>query len=546
MHINEKHIGVLIVGAGPSGLMMAAQLLRYGIHPVIIDSKRGPTTESKALGVQPRSLEIYRQMGIVDPVIRDGKKAQALTFNRDGKPIATFPVTNIGEGKTPFPFIELYQQSKNEKLLLDYLTQNVCPVYWETSLELLNQSQDYAEVQLKANGTTKTLTCDWVIGADGAHSAVRKQLNIPFSGETYRHNFYLADVELDNPELDDDAINLFMGSKGIAGFFPMPESHRFRVIGNLPDSLDDKEDLRLDDVLQGVSDICKIDLRVIQNYWFTIYRLHHRMAEKFAEQRCFLIGDAAHIHSPVGAQGMNTGLQDAYNLAWKLAGVVNGQMNPSILATYSAERMPVAKSLLSTTDKAFTLIMSGNPLIRLFKKWVLPNLLRWVWRKQTIREAFFTRISQIGISYRDSAISLHLSQSTKIKAGDRLPYLKIFDEKKQEETDLHAWCAKPGFTLIILAKLTESDLFTLAKWVTQNYPALNFYYLPPSAKNLQVFNAFEIRENQARSLIVRPDMHIGLMNDKVDMLLMDNYLRNVVGLANAVRANSLSRKTEFY
>ena len=537
MHINEKHIGVLIVGAGPSGLMMAAQLLRYGIHPVIIDSKRGPTTESKALGVQPRSLEIYRQMGIVDPVIRDGKKAQALTFNRDGKPIATFPVTNIGEGKTPFPFIELYQQSKNEKLLLDYLTQNVCPVYWETSLESLNQSQDYAEVQLKANGTTKTLTCDWVIGADGAHSAVRKQLNIPFSGETYRHNFYLADVELDNPELDDDAINLFMGSKGIAGFFPMPESHRFRVIGNLPDSLDDKEDLRLDDVLQGVSDICKIDLRVIQNYWFTIYRLHHRMAEKFAEQRCFLIGDAAHIHSPVGAQGMNTGLQDAYNLAWKLAGVVNGQMKPSILATYSAERMPVAKSLLSTTDKAFTLIMSGNPLIRLFKKWVLPNLLRWVWRKQTIREAFFTRISQIGISYRDSAISLHLSQSTKIKAGDRLPYLKIFDEKKQEETDLHAWCAKPGFTLIILAKLTESDLFTLAKWVTQNYPALNFYYLPPSAKNLKVFEAFEIMESQARALIVRPDMHIGLMNDKVDIVLMDNYLRNVVGLANAARAN---------
>jgi len=538
VHINEKHIGVLIVGAGPSGLMMAAQLLRYGAQPLIIDSKQGPTTESKAIGVLPRSLEIYRQMGIVDPLIRDGKKAQALAFNRDGKPIATFPVTNIGEGKTPFPFIELYQQSKNEKLLLDYLTKSVCPVYWETTLESLNQRQDHVEVQLRNNKEAKTITCDWVIGADGAHSTVRKQLNIPFSGETYRHTFYLADVELGNVELDDDAISLFMANEGIAGFFPMPEPHRFRVIGNLPDSLDDKQDLRLEDVLPGINDICKIDLQVVKNYWFTIYRLHHRMAEKFGDQRCFLIGDAAHIHSPVGAQGMNTGLQDAYNLGWKLAGVVNGQMKPLILATYAAERMPVAKSLLSTTDKAFTLIMSNNPLIRLFKKWALPKVLRWAWSKKPIREAFFIRVSQIGIAYRDSPISLHMSQSSNIKAGDRLPYLKIFDEKKQEETDLHAWCTKPGFTLIVLAKLVESDLFTLAKWITQNYPALNFYYLPPSAKNLQVFNAFEIRENQARSLIVRPDMHIGLMNDKVDMLLMDNYLRNVVGIVKTAHPDS--------
>jgi hypothetical protein len=255
------------------------------------------------------------------------------------------------------------------------------------------------------------------------------------------------------------------------------------------------------------------------------------MAEKFREQRCFLIGDAAHIHSPVGAQGMNTGLQDAYNLAWKLAGVVNRQLKPGILDSYAAERMPVAKTLLSTTDKAFTLIMSRNPLTSLFKKWVLPNILKWAWGKQTIREAFFVRLSQIGIGYRDSPISLQISQSAKVKAGDRLPYFKIYDEKKQEETDLHAWCAKPGFTLLLFGKLAETDLFTLAKWITQNYPAvLNFFYLPPSPKNLAVFEAFEMKENQARSVIVRPDMHIGFMNDKVDMVLMDNYLRSVVGV----------------
>jgi len=193
--------------------------------------------------------------------------------------------------------------------------------------------------------------------------------------------------------------------------------------------------------------------------------------------------------------------------------------------------MPVAKTLLKTTDRIFTIIMSDKWYTRLFKAYLLPRLLKFAWGKEAIREEGFKRVSQIGISYRDSSINLHVSQSTKIKAGDRLPYLKVYDEKKQEETDLHAWCSKPGFTFIVLGKLTETDLFALARWITQSYGAiLNFYYLPYSAKNRQVFEEFEINPNRAKSLIIRPDMHIGFINDKVDMVLMDNYLRNVVGV----------------
>jgi len=531
MILSETHTKVLIVGAGPSGLMMAAQLLRYGVQPVIIDSKQGPTDESKALGVQARSLEIYRQMGLVDPIIKNGKKATGLSFSREGQRIASLSLANVGEGQTQFPFIELYQQSKNERLLLDYLTVNCCPVYWETTLLSLKQTATQAEAQIQNGKETRNITCDWLIGADGAHSIVRKQLSIPFSGDTYQHLYYLADIELNNPELDDNTVSLFLGKAGLAGFFPMPEANRYRVIGNLPDILDKKEDLKLDDVLPYLNDVCKLNLQVVQNYWFTDYRLHHRMADKFREQRCFLIGDAAHIHSPVGAQGMNTGLQDAYNLSWKLAGVANNRLNVSILDSYAAERVPVAKDLLSTTDRIFTLIMSKNWLVSLFKRWVLPGLLKFAWGNKAIREALFKRVSQIGITYRDSAINLHISQATKIKAGDRLPYLKVFDEKKLEETDLHEWCSKPGFTFIVLGKLSELDLFTLAKWITQNYGSvLNFFYLPPSPKNQHVFKAFDIKKNQAKSIIIRPDMHIGFINDKVDMILMDNYLRNVVGV----------------
>jgi hypothetical protein len=187
--------------------------------------------------------------------------------------------------------------------------------------------------------------------------------------------------------------------------------------------------------------------------------------------------------------------------------------------------------LLSTTDRVFTIVMSHNWLAGVFKKWLMPRLLKFVWGKKNIREAFFKRVSQISINYRESNINLHLSQSTKIKAGDRLPYLKVFDEKKQEGTDLHEWCSKPGFTFIVLGKLAETDLFALAKWITQNYPGiLNFFYLPFSAKNQQVFDTFEVTDNLKKALIIRPDMHIGFINDAIDMALMDNYFKNVVGL----------------
>jgi 2-polyprenyl-6-methoxyphenol hydroxylase-like FAD-dependent oxidoreductase len=529
--LSEQHTPVLIVGAGPSGLMMAAQLLRYGVQPIIIDNKQGPTDESKALAVQARSLEIYRQMGLIDRVLAGGKHAEGISFMLDGKNIASLSFANVGEGQTAYPFVHLYPQSKNEKLLLDFLTHHVCPVYWETSLISFKLLEKGVAATLHQAGRTIALSSDWVIGADGAHSTVRKQLKIPFSGNTYASEFYLADVELDNPELDDDLVHLCLGKKGFAGFFPMPEGKRYRLIGNLPERLTKTESLKLEDVLPYLQDISGISAQIKQNFWFTTYRLHHRMADKFREQRCFLIGDAAHIHSPVGGQGMNTGLQDAYNLAWKLAGVVNSRLKESMLESYAAERTPVAKTLLDTTDRLFNIAMSNKWYARLFKASLMPVILKFAWNNKSIREELFKRVSQIDINYRNSAISLQICQSKKIMAGDRLPYLKVFDEKKQEETDLQAWCSKPGFTFIVLGKLAESDLFTLAKWITQNYSLLlNFFYLPPSAKNLHIFEAFEVNPNRVRSLIIRPDLHIGFLNDKVDMVLMDNYLRNVVGV----------------
>jgi 2-polyprenyl-6-methoxyphenol hydroxylase-like FAD-dependent oxidoreductase len=531
MLIIPQHTNVLIIGAGPSGLMMAAQLLRYGVQPIIIDSKEGPTNHSKALAVQARSLEIYQQMGIIDKVVHNGKPARGITFNQDGKKGPSLALTDIGEGQTRFPYLLMYQQSKNERLLLDYLTQNCCPVYWNTTLTSLSQKVNGVEIKLQNVEGNHTLTCDWAIGADGAHSLVRKELQLPFKGDTYPHLFYLLDAEMDNIDLKADYMNMFLSKNNFAGFFPMPEENSFRVIGNLPEEFTDKEDVNVDDILPYINQLTKSNITITQNNWFTTYKLHHRMADKFRVQRCFLIGDAAHIHSPVGGQGMNTGLQDAYNLAWKLAAVINNQIKPDILDTYAAERMPVAKDLLKTTDRVFNIIMSKNFFIGLFKKWALFKLLNKLWKSDKIRLLFFRKVSQIEICYPNSDISLHLSKDIKVKAGDRLPYLKVFDEKKHEDTDIHEWCNKPGFTLIILGKFDELYLFTIAKWITQKYPGtLNFFYLPPSGKNVSVFDGLQANPHGQKAFIIRPDMYIGYINDVVDINMMDNYLQNVVGI----------------
>lgn len=514
--------------------MMAAQLLRHGVQPIIIDSKQGPTDQSKALAVQARSLEIYRQLGVVDKIINNGKQAGGVALSEDGKKLAELSLADTGKGQTKYPYVFLYQQSKNERVLLDFLTVNCCPVYWDTSLLSATQTNEKVEVKLSTAEGTVSVTCNWLIGADGAHSVVRKQLQVPFTGDTYANEFYLADVELDNKELSDDKVELFLSKKGFAGFFPMPEQDCYRIIGSLPANIKSTENLKLEDVLPHVNEVTGLVTKVTNLKWFTTYRLHHRMAESFRKQRAFLIGDAAHIHSPVGGQGMNTGLQDAYNLGWKLAGVCNNQLSERVLDSYAAERMPVAKELLNTTDRMFKVVMSTSWFTMLFKRWILPGLLKFAWGKPSVRDVFFKRASELYINYRTSNINLHLSQATQIKAGDRLPYLTIFDEKEQTETDLHEWCSKPGFTLIVLGKLQEIDLFTLAKWITLSYNGiLNFFYLPPSAKNQHIFDQFEIADGKKKALIVRPDMHLGLINDVVDIDMMDNYLNNVVGLMKA-------------
>lgn len=526
------HASVVIVGAGPSGLMMAALLLRQGIQPVIIDSKKELTKQSRALAIHARSLEILRHLGLSDQFLKQGTQVSGFDFYfLDDEQPARLMID--GSGKTLFPFVLTLEQSKTEKNLLEDLTAHACPVYWDTSMVNLQQSDEKVTLELRQGGLTKTINCDWLIGADGASSAVRRALKINFAGGSYIHRFYLADL---NPTIPypDNQIRIISKKEGFNALFPIG-NHLIRCIGIVPASLKGRGDLRFDDLKPYITFTLGTPLQVESCNWFSVYSLHHRMADQFRSRRVFLIGDAAHVHSPVGGQGMNTGLQDAYNLAWKLAGVVNHEYDKRILDSYSSERMPVATELLRTTDRLFSIVVSDNFLIKRVRKWLVPLLLQRVAGSKNFKQDLFKRISQIGINYRKSKLSLHYSASVAIQAGDRLPYLPVFDEKLKVDSDLHQWCSKGGFTLLVLGELSPMMVSGIAKWIKSSYPfELNFFYMPPSDKNKAVFEAFEINTKRAkRAVVVRPDLHIGYVNDIVDIELIDGYLKQVIGWRTA-------------
>ncbi|MEJ6981034.1 FAD-dependent monooxygenase [Pedobacter sp. P351] len=514
---------VIIIGAGPSGLMMAAQLLRFGIQPIIIDSKTEITRESRALAVQARSLEILRQMGLDEIALKEGNIAKGLILHQDTEEIAQINLSSLGEGKSAFPYVLILEQAKTERILVDYLTSNTCPVYWNTKLLDVHQTDRLVTIKIHRNNQEQLLGCDWLIAADGASSNVRQTLKVPFVGRTYQHSFFLADLKI-NEEIYNDAVRAFFTEKGFTAIFPMKGSN-YRVIGTVPKALNAKTDISFNDLRPYLTFNLGFPITEQCCNWFSIYKVHHKMAERFKIQRCFLIGDAAHIHSPAGGQGMNTGLQDAYNLAWKLAGVINKKYSESILDTYAKERMPVAKTLLKTTDRLFSVMIGQNWLIRTLRNLFLPLLGSKIWKTTVVNQKVFGLISQTWINYRESSLSLHHSNAQNIKAGDRLPYIKFYDEKLKQDTDLHAWCKSAGFNLIVIGQLSQRELLAIVKWIKLTYPlGLNFFYMPPSKRNQHVFDTFEINENGRKALIIRPDMYIGYMNDIVDIELLNGYL----------------------
>src|SRR2546428_4405866 len=416
---------VLVVGAGPTGLMLANQLGRRGVRAMIIDRHAGPSLQTRAIGVQARTMEIYSKLGLVDRALELGKDGSGANLWAEGRWMARVLLGEAGRDLTPFPFVLILGQDDNERIMGDKLRDWGLSIQWNTELVALDQQPGHVTATLEQpDGTTRKITAAWVAGCDGARSAVRDLTGIMFPGAPYEHVFFVADTVVTG-KMVPDQINIYLWRNGFHLFFPFRGEDHWRIVGILPPALRDRKDVTFEDVIPSVRREAG-ELNFTACSWFSTYRIPHRSASRFRDRRCFLLGDAAHIHSPVGAQGMNTGLQDAYNLAWKLALVADGRADPALLDSYEAERVPVAERLLKTTDQAFSLIVSDRWLAGIFRTRVLAKIMAFAIGMERVQRLAFRTLSQIGIRYRASHISETSARMPEPapRAGDRFPWLR--------------------------------------------------------------------------------------------------------------------------
>jgi 2-polyprenyl-6-methoxyphenol hydroxylase-like FAD-dependent oxidoreductase len=410
---------VLIVGAGPTGLVLALWLTRLGVRVRILDKTAEPGTTSRAVGVQARTLELYRQVGLADTVVEAGVQVPGVNFWARGARAARLPLGWIGEGLSPFPYALTYPQDAHERLLIDRLDDRGVHVERRTELVRFEQRPDGVRAVLKRpDGAEEVCEAAYLAGCDGAHSTVREGLAAGFPGGTYSGLFYVADVDAGGPAADGE-IHVDIEEADFLAVFPLKGAGRLRLVGPVHWGTErEHRDLTFDDVRGRV--VGKLQLTLNKVNWFSTYRVHHRVASRFRAGRAFLLGDAAHVHSPVGAQGMNTGIGDAVNLAWKLAAVLNHGARDSLLETYEPERIRFARRLVATTDRIFTLITKQGVGARLVRTRLVPLIAPLLFRLAPVRRAMFRTVSQIGVNYRHSPLSVGTAGA--VRGGDRLPW----------------------------------------------------------------------------------------------------------------------------
>ncbi|HMA02307.1 MAG TPA: FAD-dependent monooxygenase [Gemmatimonadaceae bacterium] len=415
---------VLIVGAGPTGLVLALWLTKSGIAVRIIDKAPEAGTTSRALAVQARTLEFYRQLDIASAVVDAGVKVAALNLWVRGRRAVHASIADIGRGLSPFPFPLVYPQDAHEKLLIEQL--GALGVHVERQVEIVSfeQRPDGVSAILEhATGTVERCDASFIAGCDGARSKVREILGIGLPGGTYDHMFYVADAQVGGPVADHE-LHVDLDDADFLAVFPLKADHHVRLVGsvNVPVGSEERP-LTFADVSDRA--ISQMHVEVQEVNWFSTYRVHHRVAMSFRRDRAFLLGDAAHIHSPVGGQGMNTGIGDAVNLAWKLAIVLKGQASERILESYEPERIAFAKRLVATTDRAFTLVTASGALATFVRTRVVPLIAPLVFRLLRARRFLFETVSQIRVAYPDSPLSA--KGTGRVSGGDRLPWVPASD-----------------------------------------------------------------------------------------------------------------------
>ncbi|MGH8904250.1 MAG: FAD-dependent monooxygenase [Egibacteraceae bacterium] len=423
---------VMIVGAGPTGLALACGLLGSGVPVRVVDCACGPAVTSRALGLQPRGVEVLDRLGALGDLPQRGLPIGEVVVNVNDRQVARLSLGRPTRLVTR-PGL-LISQAEIEAGLRRRLEGLGTVVEW--GREMLDADQDPDGVTVRLDGGD-TIRAAWLVGCDGAHSRVRKVAGIGFPGVPLVERFLLADVHVDLP-LPRDAVSVWLHGEDMVGAFPLPGADLWRVMMPAPAGV--AEDLPPEGVLALITQLWEkrtgyAARRVRSAEWISTFRIHRRLAETYRRGRMLLAGDAAHIHSPFGGQGMNTGIGDAENLAWKLAVVANGRADQALLDSYEAERRPVAVEVLDSTSWLTRLVLGENRVARLLRDHVFVPLMN----RPLIQRLIWEQASQLNVTYRGGPLA---TQSRRRlgdgpRPGDRVPDL-VCVRTDGSKTRLHA------------------------------------------------------------------------------------------------------------
>lgn len=493
---------VLIIGAGPTGLALALWLARLGVKARIVDTTAAPGTTSRALAVQARTLELYRQLRLTDAVLAGGHRVAALNLWVRGRQAARMLFETVGADLTPYSFLEIYPQDLHERLLLERLGELGVVVERETELtDFVAEAGSVAARLRRADGSEERCEARYLAGCDGARSRVRELLGIGFPGGTYRQLFYVADIDGAGPACNGE-LHVDLDEADFLAVFPLAGAGRARLVGAVRDERAERaETLAFADVSTRAMQNLRLEVRRVN--WFSTYHVHHRVAATFARGRVFLLGDAAHIHSPVGGQGMNTGIGDAINLAWKLAAVLAGGAPGRLLESYEDERIRFARRLVATTDRVFSFVTADGRIANFVRTRIAPRVVPRAVALSAVREFLFRTVSQIMINYRGSALSA--GSAGEVHGGDRLPWAR------EGNTDNFALLDAPAWQLHVYGSAHPG----LAAWCARAHLPLHVLEYRPAHQAVGLA--------PGALYLLRPDTYVALADARGDPLALERY-----------------------
>jgi 2-polyprenyl-6-methoxyphenol hydroxylase-like FAD-dependent oxidoreductase len=448
---------VLIVGAGPVGLFLANECARRGLRWRLVETRASQSEHSKALAIFPRTLEILDMAGVVDPFLEKANRVTSVAVMTHERTLAHMPFT---PAETPYPFVAMVPQNITESLLAKQLQDKGCVIEYETTFVSATQHDDYVSVTLDTKGRPSSLTAAFVVGCDGAHSAVRHLLNLPFAGAAYDDSFILADIE-SNETLPANQLQLCPSELGPVAIFPMSATRR-RIVASIKNPEGDVPSLEV--VQKILAERAPVGFEARALHWSTYFHIHHRQVAQLRVARIFIAGDAAHIHSPFGGQGMNTGLHDIWNLIWKLDLVLHGHGNEQLLDSYDTERLPVIKQVIATTHLLTRALGTPSKLAQLLRDAVIPM----VSRLAPFQHAFVQRLSELGVAYHDSPIvegpgERYFDDSLRGGDGIRSRFILVLSNDVESSTTEVAMQLVRSFADIVELRMAQRQGVTLVR-----------------------------------------------------------------------------------